>query len=482
MKKIWLAVATLLAIVMVLGTAGTAFATSYELVDPDDQGKTGIVGGDTLAFPENTVWANLTARWGVRVIFQDDDKWDNAEFQNQLLHVTESAHASTTAPADPSHAGYRFVGWKRVDANKGPSTLSDDGSVKDINGPGPIIYQAQYEQVGQPVQTDSALGGLTVTKTVTGNAASKTQRFTFTVTLSDKTISGKRGGMTFREGAATFELKDGESMSAEGLPVGVRYSVVESNNAGYEVTMTGNTGTIKANVTAKAAFTNSKNVTGTQSKRSGGMATPKTGDEGSAGTMGVLLLALLIDVVAIVALRTKWDADGRLLAILPLLLVGTMAVCCLGAPNAYAAEGDAKNYTYGQYDMVYLPGTTDVVSNMPDGAASLTPGMTTPYTVSSTIPERKGFEFIDWTLAWGSMAKPTPLTSYVVEYISIDTLQPIAAEKHVANVEIGSTVTESAIDIEDYVALEPSTLPHTMDADPSKNVITFYYEESFIDY
>ena len=54
---------------------------------------------------------------------------------------------------------------------------------------------------------------------------------------------------------------------------------------------------------------------------------------------------------------------------------------------AYAAVFD--------YPMTYLPGTTDMVTNLP---ADDTGTGGEAYTVSSTIPQRAGYEFIDWTL------------------------------------------------------------------------------------
>ena len=65
--------------------------------------------------------------------------------------------------------------------------------------------------------------------------------------------------MTFRDGAASFSLRHGESIRAEGLPDGIRYTVSESGNEGYTVTVIGETGTIKAGETASVLFNNHKN-------------------------------------------------------------------------------------------------------------------------------------------------------------------------------------------------------------------------------
>ena len=120
-------------------------------------------------------------------------------------------------------------------------------------------------------------GDLTVNKTVEGNAGDKTKVFHFTVTLSDTTISGAYGGMTFTDGVAEFTLKHGESKTATGLPAGITYEVEEeeADQDGYKTESTGDTGTITANGTAEAEFTNSKSTFG-------GLTVGKT-VEGNAG-------------------------------------------------------------------------------------------------------------------------------------------------------------------------------------------------------
>ncbi|WP_447512240.1 DUF7601 domain-containing protein, partial [Clostridioides difficile] len=63
---------------------------------------------------------------------------------------------------------------------------------------------------------------------VTGNAGDKNKDFNFTVTLSDKTISGVYGDLKFTDGVATFTLKNGESKTATNLPAGIDYEVTET--------------------------------------------------------------------------------------------------------------------------------------------------------------------------------------------------------------------------------------------------------------
>lgn len=112
----------------------------------------------------------------------------------------------------------------------------------------------------EPPDDDPEDGGLTVTKTVTGNAGEKGRAFTFTVTLSNTGITGQRGEMRFINGVAVFGLKDGEQKTTSGLPSGVKYTVTEreADSEGYATTVSGETGTIKSGKTAVVKFVNEK--------------------------------------------------------------------------------------------------------------------------------------------------------------------------------------------------------------------------------
>ena len=110
--------------------------------------------------------------------------------------------------------------------------------------------------------TKNVYGGLTVTKTVAGNAGDTGREWNFTVTLGDTGISGTYGGMRFTGGKATFTLKHGEQKAAKDLPAGISYTVTEAeaNQDGYTTRATGASGRIPAEGTATAAFTNMKSI------------------------------------------------------------------------------------------------------------------------------------------------------------------------------------------------------------------------------
>lgn len=116
--------------------------------------------------------------------------------------------------------------------------------------------------------TTKPTGSLTISKTVSGNAASTTKEFTFKVMLLQNAnmLNGEvtYGNVKFTNGVAKFTLKHNESVTITGIPAGLNYAVTESDNNGYTVTVNGEnttlaTGTIAAGETSTAAFKNTKN-------------------------------------------------------------------------------------------------------------------------------------------------------------------------------------------------------------------------------
>lgn len=122
------------------------------------------------------------------------------------------------------------------------------------------LYDVAYDQ-GNFTVTNTRAGHLCVEKEVTGSDGQRNRDFTFTVTLDDATIQGTYGDMTFENGVATFTLRHGQSATAEDLPAGIGYTVVEreANTNRYRTTYTGETGTIPAGDTAVAHVENRRN-------------------------------------------------------------------------------------------------------------------------------------------------------------------------------------------------------------------------------
>ncbi len=115
---------------------------------------------------------------------------------------------------------------------------------------------AVTNEVRNPVEEPTASASLTVTKTVEGTAADEEQLFPFRVTLSDESVNGSYGDLYFQDGVADFSLKDGESVTASGLPGGTAYKVEETDSGEYTVTSEGAEGQLTA-AENKVSFVNS---------------------------------------------------------------------------------------------------------------------------------------------------------------------------------------------------------------------------------
>ena len=104
-------------------------------------------------------------------------------------------------------------------------------------------------------------GGLVVSKSVVSAVtADKQKDFSFEVVLTDKSINGTYGEMTFENGVAKFTLKDGETKRATGLPDAIGYVVSESSEpaSDFIIISDGATGNIVHNETNTAEFTNTR--------------------------------------------------------------------------------------------------------------------------------------------------------------------------------------------------------------------------------
>lgn len=186
-------------------------------------------------------------------------------------------------------------------------------------------------------QYPSTTNDLTVSKTVTGNMGSKEQYFKFEITVTlpsgiaarDYTISGNydtnvpataynqaqsntSGTINLASSAtATYTidvwLKHGQSFKIEQLPYNTAYSITESNNDGYTVTID-NAGTTVNGNTATGTITDAaKTVAYTNNKDT----TPPTGIllQYGAPIAGVLLVAGLLAVLFATKRRKEQEAE-----------------------------------------------------------------------------------------------------------------------------------------------------------------------------
>lgn len=171
-------------------------------------------------------------------------------FDKGAASFTLKHDESKTAAGLPAGVSYEVV---ETDANRdGYITTSSD------NAKGTISQDAERHVWFHNVKST---GSLSVSKVVSGNRGSTVKAFTFTVKLEDSDITGEYGDMEFKSGVAVFTLKHGQTKEASGLPNGVNYTVTESDNHGYKVTKSGDTGTIREGKTAVVVFNNYKAYT-----------------------------------------------------------------------------------------------------------------------------------------------------------------------------------------------------------------------------
>lgn len=143
-------------------------------------------------------------------------------------------------------------------------------------------------------------GNLSVSKTVSGSNPPSKTAFGFTVILSDRTVDGRFGEMTFRSGVAEFTLRHGETVTASGLPAGVGYLVQEEANEAYTVSSEGAEGLIEPDGTATARFVNRRIV-----------LPPKTGDDSHTELWFMLMAFSLCCAAFLIGHQKRGGRTGR---------------------------------------------------------------------------------------------------------------------------------------------------------------------------
>lgn len=243
-------------------------ADGYVTAKSGDEGT--IVGDDelTAAFT-NTRNAEGSLTVSKTLAGNDTDSTKDFTFTIKLdttLSGTYSGVVFTNGEATITLKGGESKTIEGLPNGTGYTVTEADYSADGYENSNPNGYTGTIDEntpaVAAFTNTRNTYGNLTVTKTVSGNAADSTKAFSFTVTLGDKAINGTYGDMSFTNGVATFTLKGGESKTATGLPAGTSYTVTEADYSadGYVTTKTGDTGTITDGKTATAAFTNTKNA------------------------------------------------------------------------------------------------------------------------------------------------------------------------------------------------------------------------------
>lgn len=150
---------------------------------------------------------------------------------------------------DPTSFDYFFDGWYTdpLCTNK-----FIDGT--EINKH--IILYGRWIEGKPEVET----GNLKVTKMVTGSGGDKEYNFNFIITLNDSSINGEYGSVIFDNGEAKFTLHNGQDIEITGIPIDVKYEIIEeeANQKGYTTTSNNAKGYVNQNTLTLVTFENNK--------------------------------------------------------------------------------------------------------------------------------------------------------------------------------------------------------------------------------
>lgn len=165
----------------------------------------------------------------------------------------------TVTEADYSAEGYtkQSTGETGVIAADGTQTAAFTNTKTSSHSGGGGGGGGGHEEPSQP---GDGTGSLTVRKTVVGQGADLTRKFTFTVVFS-----GAAGAYPYIGSAVgtlhsgdTVSLANGEYITVQGLPAGAGYTVTESDSTadGYASSSTGAVGVISSGKVSTVLFTN----------------------------------------------------------------------------------------------------------------------------------------------------------------------------------------------------------------------------------
>ena len=199
-------------------------------------------------------WTQLPdGRWSYTFTVHDED---------YTYYLWESALDGYTTDTDRYHS-IKILYHKADDTHENPwLTVDPESDTRLIEYPeGSGSYAAQITNT----KTDDDLASLIVKKTVSGSAGDYTGRFPIRIELGAgdtgidlADITGTYGDIPFNNGVATVYLSHGESLQATNLPVGLTYTVTETDSRGHVVSYTGCTGTLSAETTPTAIVHNTK--------------------------------------------------------------------------------------------------------------------------------------------------------------------------------------------------------------------------------
>lgn len=244
---------------------------------------TGPAGGDQYTATQNgmnlTNTLTGTVNLQVEKLWQDNDNALGLRPEKIIVELCVNGSPDPTRTLTLTAANDwkgSFDGLAKYDSNGALIRYS----VREESQPMPLGYRVYYgeavtgtpESSEEPVYqfTNVADGAVTLTKKVSGSRGDTSKAFTFTFTLTSGlpstapadaypyTITRQDGTQetgVIRSGE-TFTLRHNESITISELPGNAAYQFTESDNAGYQVSSTGASGTVLPGSTISASFEN----------------------------------------------------------------------------------------------------------------------------------------------------------------------------------------------------------------------------------
>ena len=202
--------------------------------------------------------------------FQLYDMNTGSSDYNQAIDQTTNAENGTVLFGPISAAAPGTLHYEiREDAPQDDTIACDTEPLKVTvtltdNGRGSLNAVVAFDGDDDTLTNTVKPGSLTVSKTVVNAPVSSTAKaFPFTLTLTGpdgtpftETIDCNAAAVAQDGNRYTFTLADGDSIEFTNIPHGVQYVVTEGDVPGYTVISAGEIGTIAANETANASFTN----------------------------------------------------------------------------------------------------------------------------------------------------------------------------------------------------------------------------------
>lgn len=244
---------------------------------------TGPAGGDQYTATQNgmnlTNTLTGTVNLQVEKLWQDNDNALGLRPEKIIVELCVNGSPDPTRTLTLTAANDwkgSFDGLAKYDSNGALIRYS----VREESQSMPLGYRVYYgeavtgtpESSEEPVYqfTNVADGAVTLTKKVSGSRGDTSKAFTFTFTLTSGLPStapaaaypytitrqdGTQETVVIRSGE-TFTLRHNESITISELPGNAAYQFTESDNAGYQVSSTGASGTVLPGSTISASFEN----------------------------------------------------------------------------------------------------------------------------------------------------------------------------------------------------------------------------------